>query len=144
MTIMQGLWDFFMACPLMSEYRINVDYLPSDAKDGVEFSIDATPGTETEVRHLDGGGMCQYQFVLRSVNAYGPDTWQNIANGGFYDGLVAWLRTQSRQRKLPAMPEGMQPIRIKALSTAYLFEMDAAVGKYQIQCTLEYYRKGDR
>jgi hypothetical protein len=144
MTIVEGLHAFFQGCPLMTENRIHVDYLPTDAKGGVEFSIDATPGTDTVAPYLDGGGMCQYQFVLRSVNDYGPDTLQNITNNGFYDGLMAWLRTQSRKRRLPAMPEGMQAIRIRALSTAYLFEMGASVGKYQIQCQLDYYRKGER
>lgn len=142
MTILEGIHQFFDACPLMSNNRINVDYLPEDAKQGVEFSIDATPGTATVVEHLRGGGMCQYQFVLRSVNEYGSDTWQNIANNGFYDGLVAWLREKSRIRQLPVMPEGMQPLRIKALTTAYLFQMDADSGKYQIQCQLDYYREG--
>lgn len=144
MTIIQGIWDFFMDCPLMTENRINVDYLPEDAKQGVEFSIDATPGTDMVSQHLDGGGMCQFQFVMRSVNDYGPDTWQNIANNGFYDGLIVWMRTQSRKRQLPQMPDGCQPLRIRALSTAYLFQEGANVGKYQIQCRLDYYRKGDR
>ena len=144
MTIIQCLHEFFLDCPLMTDNRINVDYLPEDARDGVEFSIDATPGADTLTPHLDGGGMCQYQFVLRSVNDYGPDTLQNIANSGFFDGLMAWMRTQSRKRQLPQMPEGMQPLRIRALSTAYLFQMGADVGKYQIQCQLDYYRKGER
>lgn len=144
MTIIEGLHKFFEACPLMTDNRINVDYLPEDAKKGVEFSIDATPGTEVIKSYMDGGAECQYQFVLRSVNDYGADTWQNIANSGFYDGLVAWMRQQSRARNLPEMPEGMTPKSIEAMSTAYLFNMGASTGKYQIQCRLLYFRKGDR
>lgn len=145
MTIIEGLYDFWSACPLLTDNKINVDYLPETAKrDGVEFSIDATPGTEILNQYIDGGAQCQYLFVLRSVNDYGPDVWQNIANSGFYDGVVQWMADCTRRRNLPPMPEKMTPRMIEAMSTAYLFGVGAQTGKYQIQCRLVYFRKGDR
>lgn len=142
MTIIDGVYQYFWDCPLLMEYIINVDYLPADAAGGVKMSIDGAPSVETQVPHLRGGGMCQFQFFLRSVHAYGDDRWQNLANSGFYDDLAAWMRQQSRKRLLPQMPDGMQPIRIQALTSNYLAEAGASESKYQIQCQLDYYRKG--
>lgn len=142
MTILQGIRDYFLSCPLMTENRINVDYLPEDANEGVEFSIDATPSTDVVTPYGDGGADCQYQFVFRSINAYGPDIWQSIANHGFYEALAKWMREQTRKHAFPEMPEGMVPKSIEPTTTAYLFGMGASTGRYQIQCRLSYYRKG--
>ena len=127
----------------MTENRINIDYLPADAKDGVEFSIDAVPGSDVLVPHLRGGGVCEFLFVLRSINAYGADTWQTLANNGFYDDLKAWVRKENQNRRRPDMPEGMQALRIEVTTNAYLFASEADSAQYQIQCKLTYYRKGD-
>lgn len=143
MTIIEGLYHYFWDCPLLTEYAINVDYLPCDAKDGIALSIDGSPSTETQRPHIRGGGMCQFQFYLRSIHAYGADKWQNLANSGFYDALAAWMRRQSRARNLPEMPDNMQPMRIQALTSNYLVESGASDSKYQIQCQLDYYRRGD-
>lgn len=143
MTIIKGIHNFFLDCPLLTDRRINIDYLPDNARDGVEFSIDSVPSSDTVKSHLRGSGMCQYLFVLRSAQDYGPDVWQNLDNNGFYEELAAWMRQKTRKRQLPELPAAMQPLRIEPVSTAYLFDMGAGVGKYQIQCRLDYYRKGD-
>lgn len=142
-SIIDAIYQYFSACPLLTENRINVDYLPEDAKRGVEFSIDATPGTEIVKPYIRGGAECQFLFTLRSVNDYGPDYWQNLSNSGFYDKLSAWLRQQSRMRKLPILPDGMQSLRIGAISAGYLFGTSESTAYYQIQCKLSYHRKGD-
>jgi hypothetical protein len=144
MTIIQSLYNHFESCPILDGRAINVDYLPENAKRGVEFSIEATPGTQELKRYMDGGADCQYTFVLRSVNAYGPDVWQNITNGGFYEELCDWMRRTNRNGTLPLLDSGMIAERIEPLSTAYLFSEGADTGKYQIQCRLLYSRDGDR
>ncbi len=142
MTIIQGLYDFFLTCPVLQNGALHVNWLPPSVQDGLQFSIDASPADEAVATHLRGGGVCRFEFVLRSINAFGPDTLQNIENNGLYDTLAAWLRTQTAARRLPSMPPGMQPLRIAALSAGYLFQEDSHAGHYQIQCRLEYYRKG--
>lgn len=143
-TIMESLFDFFNACPLMSNGRLNIDYLPEDTKEaGVEYSIGITPTDETVTRYRDGGARCRLPFTISSVNDYGADEAQNLLNTDFFDKLAKWMRVQNKSRSYPDLPEGFMPRSIAAIGPGYLYDPDVGAGKYQIQCELEYYRKGD-
>ena len=137
-TIIKSLWDYFLACPLMSDKKINVDFLPEK---GVEYSIDTTPATEIVKQYIDGSSVRQYLFVIRSVEDYGPDVLQNLSNSGFYESLSTWLENQTREKNLPSLPEGKEPQKIEAQSTGYLFTTGPDTGKYQIQCRLQYFQE---
>lgn len=144
-SIIQALRDYFLECPLLVDNRINVDYLPEDTKrDGMEVSIDPVPAESVIRQYKNGGGRDQYVFVIGTVNDYGQNTLQNIENSGLYEELSKWLRVQSRQRKLPKLPAGLEALSIEAQSPGYLFSAYADVAKYQIQCRIVFYRKGDR
>lgn len=143
-TILEALFDYFSGCPLMADGRLNIDYLPEDTGEaGVEYAISTTPADEIVYRYRGGGARCRYPFVISSVNDYGPDEAQNLLNSGFYEALTAWLHKQTRTRNLPKLPEGLTPRSIQAVGPGYLYQPDVNAGKYQIQCELEYYRKGD-
>jgi hypothetical protein len=121
-----------------------MDYLPEDTGEaGVEYALATSPGDEVVIPYLRGMAHCRYPFVISSVNDYGPDAAQNIANTGFSESLAEWLRQQTRAHNLPALPSNMIPRGIRALGSGYLFQPNVNAGKYQIQCELEYYRKGD-
>lgn len=144
-TIIEALFAYFENCPLMAAGRLNVDYLPEDTGEaGVEYALATSPTDELVYPYLDGGARCRYPFAISSVNDYGPDAVQNIANTGFTEALAGWLRRQTRLRNLPTLPEGLTPRSIRALGSGYLYQPDINAGKYQIQCELEYYRRGDR
>lgn len=143
-TIIDALFDYFCNCPLMAHGRLNIDYLPENTKEaGVEYAIGATPTDERIYPYTNGGSRCRYPFVISSVNDYGPGHAQNILNSGFYERLAEWMRIQTRMRNLPTLPEGMMPRSLRAMGTGYLYQPDVDAGKYQIQCELEFYRKGD-
>lgn len=143
-TIIESLFSYFGGCPLMSGGRLNIDYLPEDTKQaGVEYAIGTEPTDEIIQRYTNGGERCRYPFIISSVNDYGPDVAQNMLNTGFTESLAEWLRKQSRARNLPALPTGMAPRSIRAMGAGYLYQPDINAGKYQIQCELEYYKKGD-
>ena len=143
-TIIEALFEYFAACPLITDNQLNIDYLPEDTSQaGVEYSIGTTPTDEIVYLYRDGGARCRYPFVVSSVNDYGPDVAQNICNTGFAESLAVWLRQQSRMRNLPVLPSGLTPRSIRAIGSGYLYQPDINAGKYQIQCELEYYRKGD-
>lgn len=144
-TIIEALFDYFDSCPLMTGNRLNVDYLPEDTGEaGVEYALATSPTDELVYPFVDGGARCRYPFIISSVNDFGPDAAQNIANTGFTEALADWMRKQTRLRNLPALPTGLTPRSIRALGSGYLYQPDINAGKYQIQCELEYYRKGDR
>lgn len=140
-TIIAALRAYFLACPLTGDNRLGVDYLPEQ---GIAYSIDATPATEILQQYVGGSSLRQYQFVFRSVNDYGPDVLQNIANSGFFERLSAWMEQQTKARSLPELGAGRTARRLEAMSTGYLFTAGPDVGKYQIQCRLVYFQKGER
>ena len=143
-TIIEALFDYFEGCPLMTGNRLNVDYLPEDTgQAGVEYALATSPTDEIIYPYTNGGARCRYPFIISSVNDYGPDAAQNIANTGFTEALADWMRKQTRFRNLPALPEGLTPRSLRALGSGYLYQPDINAGKYQIQCELEYYRKGE-
>lgn len=138
-TIIKSLWEYFLDCPLTGDRKLNVDYLPEK---GIEYSIDTTPATEIVKTYTDGSSIRQYLFVFRSVNEYGNDELQNLANSGFYEQFAEWLEQQSRIGNFPALPTDKTPIKIEAQSTGYLFTTGPDVGRYQIQCRLQYLQEG--
>ena len=137
-TVIQSLWDYFLTCPLMSDRKINVDFLPVKS---LEYSLDTTPATEIVKQYVDGSSVRQYLFVIRSVQDYGSDVLQNIANSGFFESLSNWLEEQTRKKNFPALPSGKEPQKIEAQSTGYLFVSGPDTGKYQIQCRLQYFQE---
>lgn len=140
-TIIGALREYFLACPLTGNQRLGVDYLPEE---GIAYSIDSTPATEVIRQYVGGSSLRQYLFVFRSVNDYGPDALQNMANSGFFEQLAAWLEQQTRLRRFPALGPGRVAQKIEAQSTGYLFTASPDTGKYQIQCRLVYLQKGER
>ena len=138
-SIIQSLRDFFLTCPYLGDNKINVDFLPEK---GVEYSIDTTPATEIIKKYVNGDSERQYLFVLRSVNDYGSDTLQNIANSGTFEKVSSWFETQTDADSLPILPAGKTAKLIEAQSTGYLFTSTPEAGKYQIQCRLIYLQKG--
>lgn len=137
-TIIHSLWDYFLTCPLMGDKKINIDFLPEKS---LEYSIDTTPATEIVKRYVDGSSVRQYLFVIRSVQDYGSDVLQNIANSGFFESLSNWLEEQTRNKNFPILPSGKEPQKIEAQSTGYLFVSGPDTGKYQIQCRLQYFQE---
>jgi hypothetical protein len=143
-TVLDALFDYFDNSPLMSDNRLNIDYLPEDtSRKGVEYALSVSPTDETIQKYLDGGARCRHVFTISSVADDGPDVAAAISNAGFIEQLAKWMRQQTRLRILPELPEGLDPLRIKAIGAGYLYQPMIDAGKYQIQCELEYYRKGD-
>ena len=138
-TIIQSLREYFLSCPLLGDKKLNIDYLPEK---GLEYSIDTTPATEILKKYTDGSSKRQYLFVIRSVNEYGSDALQNIANSGFFELLAAWLEQQTDAHSFPILPVGKAAEKIEAQSTGYLFTTSPQAGKYQIQCRIIYLQKG--
>lgn len=141
-TIIQSLRDYFLTCPLMAKGRINVDYLPDQSENEIEYSIDTTPATEVLREYVNGDSVRQYLFVIRSVQEYGSDALQNIANSGFFESLSEWLEEQSNAENFPRLAQGKKAAKLHAQSTGYLFTSSPNYGKYQIQCRLVYTQKG--
>lgn len=140
-SIIAALRRYFLACPLISDGRLGVDWLPEA---GIAYSLDTTPAAEILRRYTSGSSLRQYLFTLCSVQDYGSDTLQNIANSGLFERLAAWMDAQTKARVLPDLGAGRTAQKLEAQSTGYLFTTAPDAGRYQIQCRLLYFQKGER
>lgn len=139
-SIIAILQEYFEACPLLCGRRLNVDYLP---KKPIAYMLSPSPADSILTQYHGGAALRQYVFVIASVALYGEEVLTNLANSGFFEQLEAWMRKQTRRRRLPQLPAGCRAMRLEALSTGYLYDASATEAHYQIQCRLVYYQGGD-
>lgn len=139
-SILAVLQEYLETCPLLRGRRLNVDYLP---KKPIAYMLSPSPADSVVTRYHGGAALRQLVFVLASVNLFGEEVLTNLANSGFYEALEAWMRTETRRRRLPKLPDGCTAMRLEALSTGYLYDATATEAHYQIQCRLVYYQRGD-
>ena len=63
----------------------------------------------------------------------------NIENSGFYQGLQEWLEESSDDRELPELAnEKQHTIAIETLNSGYLYDAEANLATYRIECRLIY------
>lgn len=139
-SIIEALYEYFKACPLLDDRKINADYLPEEQR---EYTIDSTPTDPIVKRYVDGSTVRQYVFAFGSREPYGLDVLQNITNSGFYEAFARWLDDQNRLGNLPVLGQGQEAIKITAQTTGYLFAGGPDTARYQIQCRLTYYQEGN-
>lgn len=137
-SIIEGLDQYFRACPLLQDGVFRVDGLGDEA---VEYMLE--PGIASPVlkRYVDGSSIRQYQFNFNSREFYGMDRLQAIQNSTFYEKFGDWVEEQSRAGLLPEMPEGMEALSISVLTPGYLFDMSMGTARYQIQLQLKYLKE---
>ena len=115
-TMMEGLRDYFLACPLLKNGKINVNFLP-DGEQGREYSIDTIPGGQVLKTYINGDSQRQLLFAIRSVEEYGSDVLANLDSCGLFERLESWMERQSNAGVLPALPEGKEAERVEVQST---------------------------
>lgn len=140
-TIINTLNEYFLTCPFMSDKKINVESLPEKS---FNYTIDTMPSTDFVKKYIGGSSKKQYAFIISSVNEHELDQLQSIANSGFFEELSDWLENQSKRKNLPSLPKGKRPLKIEAQSTNYHFTSKPDKGRYQIQCRIIYFEKGER
>lgn len=143
MTIAEGLYQYFSACPLLApDRRLNLDFLPADQR---EYSISMIPSTPVVKRYLDGSSRRQQLFYFGSSEFWDQTTLQAFENSGFYEAFSDWIEKQNRKRIFPKLPDGTKPERLECLTTGYLHSReDGGNAKYQIQCRITYFKKGEK
>lgn len=137
-TIIQGITDFFMQCPLLKDGAFRVDALGDH---GVEYVIE--PGIFNPVvkTYVNGDSERIYQFTFGSREYYAMDRIQNIRNSAFYEHFAAWVEEQARNGNFPALPEKCYPQTLTVQSSGYLMDGAMKSARYQIQLQLTYYKE---
>ena len=83
-SIIQGLTDYFMKCPLLKDGVFRVDALGNEA---VEYTIETGVVSPVIQEYLDGSSIRQYKFTFGSREYYSLDRLENIQNSTFYENL---------------------------------------------------------
>lgn len=143
-SILEGITDYFLLCPLLHDGVFRVDALGPDP---VEYTIETGIFEPTIQRYIDGSSERQYQFQFGSREFYSMDRVQNIENSTFYEEFADWVEEQSLAGNLPELPEGMYTEEIEVLSPGYIFDGAMENARYQISLRLLYLKeaiKNDR
>lgn len=141
MTVLEGLYQYFLACPLLaSERRLNVDFLPADQR---EYSLSLAPSATVLRRYLDGSAKKQLSVIFGSSEYIDQTALQNLANAGFYEQLSAWIDQNGKKRIYPDIGAGKRVLSFSCVTAGYLHSRDdSGHAKYQIQINLIYFEGG--
>lgn len=132
-SILAALRDYYMQCPLLAEGRFNIDYLANDTA----YSLETMPADPVYKQYVDGGKVYQLEYAFTSKADYDGHVRTMIDNSFFYQRLADWIEEQNDRDFLPDIT-GRRAISNSLLTSGYLLDADADLGKYQIQLRLLY------
>lgn len=141
MTIIESVRDFLKGCPLLSDGKINVDFLPEAA---ATYSVDVTPVNPVLKSYIDGSSLRQFVFTFSTRTYYGDIVRQQLDNLCFFERFAEWIEAQNRARRFPKLGEGRTVRKLEVTTSGYVFATDTDTAKYQIQYRLTYFQKGER
>ena len=87
-SIIQGIADYLLTCPLLKDGVFRCDALGTGA---VEYAVETGIFTPVLRRFVNGDSERQYQFNFTSREFYSMDRLQNIENTEFYENFAAWI-----------------------------------------------------
>ena len=137
-SIIEGITNFFLQCPLLQDGVFRVDALGDAA---VEYTIETGIFSPVVRTFVNGDTERIYQFNFGSREFYSMDRIQNIENSAFYEQFAAWVEEQNWNENFPEMPEKCTPQSLTVLSPGYLYDATMKSARYQIQLQLEYYKE---
>ena len=142
--VMEGIREFVKECPCLRIYldtlksEVNVEYLEDEEKN---YSIESEPVDPVVKRYMDGSAVKQFAFIFSSRESYGREVIENLSNCGFYEGFSDWLEECEKTRTYPDIGDKREVMRMRAVTTPYVFDTSESTAKYQIQVTIKYYQK---
>lgn len=137
-SIIKGITDFFLKCPLLKDGVFRVDAL---GEAPVEYTIETGIFTPIVRTYVNGDTERRYQFNFGSREFYSMDRIRNIENSSFYEKFANWVEEQNWNGNFPEMPEKCTPTELTVLSPGYIYDMTMKNARYQIQLQLNYYKE---
>lgn len=137
-SVLEGVTEYFLRCPLLKEGVFRVDALGPDP---VEYTIETGIFDPVIQRYVDGSSERQYQFQFGSREFYSMDRVQNIENSTFYEEFADWVEIKSNEGELPELPKGMHAEELEVLSPGYIFDGAMKNARYQISLRLVYFKE---
>lgn len=137
-SIIEGLVEYFMKCPLLKDGAFRMDALGSNM---VEYSIEIGIQSPVLKTYINGDTERSLQFNFGSREYYSLDRANNMANSEFYEKFAEWVEKQEYNEIYPDMPKGCTPRSLEVLSPGFLYSTDMKSARYQIQLRLTYYKE---
>lgn len=140
-SIIAGITDFFMACPLLQDGVFRVNALGDQA---IEYNIETGVFNPVLKQYVNGDTLRQYQFNFVSREYYAMDRIQNIQNSEFYEQFADWVEEQDALGNFPKVPEDCEPDSLSVLSSGYIMDISMRNARYQIQLQFVYYKEAKK
>lgn len=137
-SIIEGITDFFMECPLLKDGVFHVNAMGDQA---VRYAIETGVFDPVITTYINGDTERIYQFNFTSREFYSLDRLENIENSAFYEKLAEWVEAQNMAYIFPELPEKCEARALHVLSSGYLFDASMMSARYQIQMQLDYYKE---
>ena len=137
-SIIEGISNFFIKCPLLKKGVFRVDALGDKPQEYVIETGMFSPIIET---YIDGSSDRRYQFNFGSREFYDMDRAQTIANSTFYEKFADWVEKKNDAGEFPELPDGMYPEQMRVLSPGFLFDESMRNARYQIQLEIIYHKE---
>lgn len=137
-SIIEGIADFFMQCPLLKDGTFHVNGLSDH---DVGYTIETGIFTPIRKYYVNGDTDRIYQFNFSSREFYSLNRLQSIEVSAFYESFADWVEEQDLNENYPEMPEKCHPQGLTVLSPGYLFDASMKTARYQIQLQLDYYKE---
>ena len=140
-SIIEGLTEYFLQCPLLKDGVFRVDALGSGP---VEYALETGMTSPVVRTYVDGSSVRQYQFNFNSREAYSMDRILAIQNESFYEDFCNWVEEQSMIGNLPEMPEGCEAQALTVLTPGFMLDATMENAFYQVQLQLQYFKEAPK
>lgn len=137
-SIIEGLSNYFLSCPLLKDGVFRVNALGSEP---VEYAIESAITSPIIQTYVDGSSIRQYQFNFNSREAYSMDRILAIQSESFYEEFCNWVEEQNSSGNLPEMPEGCEAQSLTVLAPGYMLDATMENAFYQVQLQLQYFKE---
>lgn len=141
MTIIEAVRKYLEGYPLLNGGKLNVDFLPEEA---ATYSVDVVPVKPVVKAYMDGSSKRQFLFVFATRAYYGGHIRQQLDNLCLFEAFEEWVDKQNRARNFPDLGSERTVQKMEVTTSGYVFAPDTDTARYQIQCRLSYFQKGER
>jgi len=131
----EGLMQYLEESPQLKGKKFNFDWFGAKP---MQYTVSIPTNTPEISTDTLGNTRCQLVFYLMAVKDWGDDTPNNIENLEFLRKLSKWFEAQNKAKKFPVLEDGMVVTKVSSSTQPYLEGTTDMVGRYQIQCKVEY------
>ena len=141
MSMIEAVRKYLEQCPVFHGGKLNVDWLPQDA---TTYSVDVVPAAPVIKKYLDGSSKRQFLFCLATRAYYGEHIRQQMDNLCLFEQFSEWIDQQNRNHVYPDFGIDKRAQKLEITTSGYIFAPDTDTARYQVQCKLFYFQKGER